>query len=322
MRKLPKKRALLVRPPEPDYNMRRDGVSATLLLDFIQCREMAKVSVEGWRPAIQPAPMQFGSLAHEVLHDCYSFQKVNKKRPKRGFVLKAIETVCAKTYDKFGSRWSDRELNLLEFQKAQMAAVLPAYFEYWDDAFDWVALEEWFEQPVGDTFVKGRMDGAFHRKKELWIFETKTSSRIEEDAITETLERDFQGNVYELVAFYKYGVRPNGRLQNFIRRPGQEQKKSESLDEYEARVAADVADRPDHYFKRFEVPSTKKEQLAFSEEFHELLEEFNCWVKEGFPTRRFGMPCQNKYGLCRNVPICYRNDLGRFIQIRRKDAKA
>ncbi len=310
------------RPEKPDYSYSKDGVSATFLIDFIACKEKARIALERWKPVRQAGPAQFGSLAHDVLQRVYSHRQkkgLTTGKPPRKLVLAFIHDAVEHQQDKYGALWTDKELDQLFLHEAQLQAVLPAYFDYWEDNFDWVSLEEWFQIPFHGTKLKGRMDAAFRRGGELWNWETKTMGRIDEEAISETLERDFQSLFYRLVLKLQTNQYPAGTYYNVLRRPGLEfTKRDGTLENHSQRVADHIKGDPEHYFKRFEVAMAPRELNEFEAELRSLLDEFKLWCVAGFPTRKFGMPCVGKFGLCWNVPICYHNNLQNFIQIGRK----
>jgi len=163
-----------------------------------------------------------------------------------------------------------------------VAATLPRYFIVRGDDFipqkkvtrgqlvrpvEWLKLEQQFNVPFllpdGRTIrLRGKFDGSFrcHRQK-LWLFETKTKSRIDEEGLQDCLPLDIQVMLYLLAQQIIYGEQPEGVLYNVIRRPGQRRRVKEPLVEFFRRVADDVNDpkRTDHYFLRWEMAITRHE---------------------------------------------------------------
>lgn len=320
-----RKDLLMQKRAKPDFNFAKDGVSASFLLQFLQCREMAKITLERWSPIVQSGPAQFGTLAHDVLRRCYGKARARQKPPKADAMADIARLEVAKAVEQHrtdqGARWGETEMNRLYLQEAQLYALLPAYFEYWwldGRKFEWFSLEDWFRVPFEGTHLKGRWDAAFKLRSEYWLWENKTMARIDETAISEILGRDFQSMFYKLVFHLLYEKTPAGSYYNILRRPGQELKKGEHLQQYTTRIVADIKRDPEHYFKRFEVPTSERELEDFRIELSGLLKEVRGWVEAGYPTSRYGMPCVNKYGLCWNSAICYRNDLSRFVRYQKK----
>lgn len=296
------------------YDPFKHGISQGLLTTFMRCREEAKNHILGLEQIRKSAPLQFGSLAHRVLELVYlKWRKV--PQPKE--VLKVLEKVRKDFLLEEGARLSAEGMENLETNTAILEAVLPHYFLHHKKDFTtmkWVELEKVFKvpSPVAGINLVGRIDGAYNERKELWLFESKTKGRIEEENLADTLTFDFQNNVYQYALKKKYGKVPTGVLYNIIRRPGQRLKKDESLSSLSERIEAEVKKDPSYYFLRFEIAIPRTELQRFEKELTDVVNEFVKWFKGDLATYRNTSACIQKYGPCRFLPKCASGETGLY----------
>ena len=297
------------------YDPFRDGVSQGLLMTFMRCREEASNWLKGLEQLRSSSALQFGSMAHQILEEIYGKYE---KPPSDLEVLKMIEKVRMDFVKEEGSRMSEDGLQNLEQNVAILTAVLPGYFRFYKSDFRkdyWAELEQVFRvpSPVKGVALIGRIDGAFRpNKKELWLFESKTKSRIEEDNLADSLTFDFQNSLYQYALQKKYGVQPSGVLYNIIRRPGQKLKKEESLPDFSARIEEEVRKDPSYYFIRFEVAVPRTELKRFEHELEIILTEFISWWKGEIATYRNTSACMQRFGPCRFLPLCANGEVGLY----------
>jgi hypothetical protein len=100
--------------------------------------------------------------------------------------------------------------------------------------------------------IRGRFDAVLETSDGLWIMEDKTKSVIQ-PRIQQYLPFDLQTGIYRYAAEKKFGKPVVGVLYNIIRRPGLKQKDGQPDRDFQNRIAADIRDRPDHYFLRYHV---------------------------------------------------------------------
>lgn len=292
------------------YNPYNDGVSQGLLATFMRCRQEAKNFLLGLEQLRASSPMQFGSIAHRVLELVYL---EHKTAPSRKEVLRTLNKVIREFQKEEGRRLSPEGLENLETNAAILEAVLPEYFKFYKAEFGaskWLELEQVFkvESPIVGVPLVGRIDGAFMQRKELWLFESKTKGRIEEESLTDSLAFDFQTNLYQYILGKKYNKVPTGVLYNIIRRPGQRLKQKESLKQFTSRILEEITAQPDHYFLRYEIISPSTESSRFQQELHDVLKEFIDWWEGKLPTYRNTSSCIQRYGPCRFLPLCASGD--------------
>ena len=303
------------------YDLERDGVTQSMLTAFLSCPTKTKLgTVEGWSSSRPRRALSYGSLMHKVLEDEQRIQKEKGKdwTPSDLRVRTTIDDAC-KVFRKKANekgRFSPEDEEQLELTKAQLYAIMPAYFRHWD-APKWTEIENVFDIPykVGTsltTRLRGRKDGVFTAKDgTLWQLDSKSSSRINEEELGVTLTRNYQILFYTLATYLQTGKIPKRFVYNIVRKTGLKPKGGD-LPEYVKRIGDEVAKNPDHFFHRFEVAIVKQDLLDFQKELDQTLLHIKAWVEAGMPSPKFGMPCQGMYGLCNYAAICYEDDYSQY----------
>ncbi len=301
------------------YDPFKHGVTQGVLATFMRCREEVKNHLLGLTQIRTSSALQFGSITHRVLELTYG---KHKTPPTAEQVFKILDKVYDEFMQEDGKRLSVEGIENINTNLALLRAVLPHYFVFHKDDFKtgkWEELEQKFcvPSPVKNINLVGRIDGVRKQKKELWLFESKTKSRIEEESLTDSLSFDFQTSLYQYAVRHKYGLQPSGVLYNVLRRPGQRLKQGETLVSYAQRVAEEVKKDPPHYFMRYEIQIPKSEFSRFETELKSIVEEFVKWWQGDLAHYRNTSSCLQKFGPCRFLPLCANNDTGLYIQ--RKD---
>jgi len=163
----------------------------------------------------------------------------------------------------------------------------------------------------------------------LWLFETKTKSRLGEHGesnLVDILPHELQTNLYLGAMVGMYGRVPGGLVLNIIRRPNFKQKKNEGPVAFAKRVEADVKKRPEYYFIRIRMTIDKNDLQRMQNEHAQLVQDFVNWSQgKGFHYRNSG-ECENKYGTCEYLKICANGDYVGMYQreprIRKEDVEA
>lgn len=304
--------------PPKRFDVEKDGVNASLLGRWLSCRELARLYLLGWTPRRIGAGRIFGIIVHGVLDAIYSDIQSGEldslPSPKRvKHEIAKMETV----WKKQNPRADADTLQSLELCLILAEAVLPVYFQFWHEdisKMDWYSLEHKFKVPIGDTRLIGRMDGnfkPFKGKKVLWLFETKTKSRLGEHGesnLVDILPHELQANLYLGAMIALYQEIPGGLLLNIIRRPGMKMKKSEGPKAYATRVANDVKKRPEYYFIRLRMTIDKSDLKRMQTEHAALVRDFVRWSKGKGEHYRNSGQCENKYGTCEYLKICSAGD--------------
>lgn len=313
------------KPVEGLWNLDRDGVTQSMLTTFMTCKEKFRLSyIEGWRPAkVGTAPMEFGNCIHEILDMVYSASKEYDPQDFSEQIDVAVKNACnefeAEKYERLtvdGNDWDTLSENV-----GIAEVLLPQYFRYWKDdwaAVQWIDLEEVFDVPLeidGKVVrIRGKFDGIQRIKGKLWLFETKTKGRIDEDTIMDKLSIDLQVNLYFWAMWKKYGEFPAGVVYNIIRRPQLRQGKNEKLTEFISRIKADIHDRPDFYFMRNHGAIDKSELLEWEQnEFIPIIRELIRWA-EGHGHFKNVSACTSGFSACQFLRICGQQDTGTFMR--------
>lgn len=307
------------------WNLEVDGVTQSMLSNFMTCKEKFRLSyVEGWRPAkVGTAPMEFGNCIHEILDIVYS--ESTKYAPQdfcerqKDIVADACKQFEDYKYEQLESEGNDWDT--LAENVAIAEVLLPQYFDHWKSDWqtvEWAGLEEVFDVPItvdGKTIrIRGKFDGVQRIKGKLWLFETKTKGRIDEDTIMEKLSIDLQVNLYMWAIWKKYKEFPCGVVYNVIRRPMLRQGKNERLSEFVSKIKADIADRPDFYFIRNHGAVDKSEILEWEKnEFIPILKELIRW-NEGEGHYKNSSACTSGFTACSFLKICGQNNTGTFMR--------
>jgi hypothetical protein len=304
------------------YDPKRDGITQSILMGFLNCRVFSKLSLEGWTPLKTGAALQFGTMAHDVLEFFYTQRQLKKlmKPPSEEEVLERINVVAnAWTTTARGMRAGPEDLQQLEVNAAKLEAVLPDYFKFWGkedfETVQWVALEEEFAVDFFGWLLKGKKDGLYRQKdKKLSILETKTKGRIEQDAIEELLAFDFQTDYYNVATELQYKEQATMARYNIIRNPGNKLGKDEKLSEFTERIRKEVKEDPTKYFMRYRINKPKKDLAEFKAELRLKLQDFVDWYAGKLPTYKNENACTSKFGPCRFLPICARGDYSHYYK--------
>ena len=292
------------------YSLEKDGTTQSLLNGaYCACTQAAAFYLDGWRSVGTKASLSFGSLIHKGLEDWYGagMVEVNWEAWLEAYSV----TQRAKGADAAAT----------EMDCALAGAVLPAYCERYakeDSKKEWIGVESKFDVRWNGYRLRGMCDGLFKsgkKRKTIALFETKTKGRIEVGAIEDALAYDFQNQFYMEANEAGLGIPDAIKrvLYNIIRRPGQKLGKNESLADFQARIAADIKKRPEHYFIRYEISYPQAERKKFREELLMKLQEFEAWLKGERPTYRNQGSCQRLWK-CSYISACASGTMAGYDQ--------
>ncbi|MCQ9207648.1 MAG: PD-(D/E)XK nuclease family protein, partial [Omnitrophica bacterium] len=264
---------------KPFYTLEKDGLTQSLLSMFLMCRQKAKLYLKGWNSKWMSDALMYGSLGHGILELAYLdiAAKRLKGTPSERQSRKYADRV-EKQWLKENPKTDTKALLQLDIFLAILEKMLPHYFDFWSNDFKkirWEALEEQFDvvaKPMPGLAIRtrGKQDGRFILRNELWLFETKTKSLVNEANLIDTLSLDLQVNLYLWAAYKKFSKTPTGMLYNIIRKTTLRINKTEPVPKFAKRVVQDMDDRPEFYFMRLEIPTSKEDILAFEKDFFGL----------------------------------------------------
>ena len=305
--------------PVTFYNPKRDGVTFSLLTKWKNCRERARLHLQGWSTARVTLSQIFGTIIHAILERIYGDIQLKRLKalPTAKYVARHLAAI-EKEWRKENPKASTETLQDLEIALMMVEAIVPIYFKWWHKdltTIKWQALEHTFSLPVPQhgTFVRGKMDGRFlsSQSRGVNLFETKTKSRLGESGesnLTDLLGFELQVNLYLGAIFATDGAAPAGLLYNIIRRPNLQRKKSETFAIFQRRVAADVAARPEFYFIRLRMSVDKRELEREGREQAEMIDDFMRWYRGDAGHYKNSDHCENKYGTCEFLKVCAARD--------------
>lgn len=312
----------------PFYVMEEDGVTFSLLATFSECREKAKLYLDGWSSKRSGLAIVFGSIMHWLLQHIYDDIRIGKLRhvpaPKSKYLTALLDEVEALWKVEHPIPDAD-SLEHFELTMLLVEAVIPLYCHHWhgDDfsKIQWQGTETVFGIPITvkdkagrshATVLRGKRDADFKYagKKSIRLFETKTKSRISEDVLSDVLHYERQTAIYLSALRRETKTDPGGVLLNIIRRPALRQKVKETLPAFAARIVEDIQARAEWYFLRLEMRVDRTDLDRNDDEIEQLIADFILWhIGEAGHYKNSGA-CENKYGTCQYLGACARNDFG------------
>ena len=262
----PSKTGSLSRKSKPVWDLYRDGITYSALSKFFVCRERFRLAyVEGWSEDSPRDALEFGNAFHFCLEQKLKGDSVERiLRDLAGYERKRIQQFKRAT-----------PASVEEFHRliAIVAVTFKHYCKRWereDKRIKFVSAEQTFEVPIEVPStrriikLRGRIDGVIQRDKNLWIMENKTKSNIDEVGLQQGLAQDMQTMLYAFVASKIHRQPIQGVYYNVIRRCGLSPRKGrgksavpESMTDFTRRVSADMEDRPEWYFMRWETELEK-----------------------------------------------------------------
>jgi len=315
---------------QPAYNFETDGVTQSLLDTFMRCRKASFWTLNRWQSRRISMPILFGNLFHYASEWYYDRQVKGKKAKLSTAVQIAIERNeedLLPLKNAGPGIWYLEAEKELERAEAVLEVLFPAYIDHYakkSKRIVWEAAEHEFNVPVEfkhprlgvpvRTRLRGKLDGVFYVKKNLWINDIKTKSRLEEPYLLDLLTLDLQVSFYVMVAEIKYGTKLAGFQYDMVRRPELRLTQRETLSQYQQRIADDIKKRPVHYFKRPPITLNNEDRARFRGDLIELLAEFYDWKEGLVPTYHRTCSCMTRYGPCRFLPLCARGDFTQFTQ--------
>jgi len=274
-------RSAVKKSQEPIWKL-EDGLTYSSLSRWLRCREQFVLSVmEGWTPKRISTPLTFGTM----FHLCLELQFLSPELTPDQITGIATSHVHKSLSARGALPKEDRDK--VAQVKGMITVLFPAYIEYWqwrDEDLEWIERECRFQfnhtvrrysprvegssavRDSKDTVVplRGMRDGAFRDNLgNLFLFETKTKSKIDESVLTGTLRQDFQTLLYCYSLMVEHGECPLGVLYNIVRRPSQKFGAKDTMGSFLSRIKKDVDKRPEHYFLRYNIQLTKEDIATF-----------------------------------------------------------
>ncbi len=298
------------------------GVSQSEMTTFLECRQKLKLSQEGVAPRQVSTPLVYGQLGHDCLEGLYRWFFEHPDRywgDDSKWVMQFVDGIVSKHRAEH-FEYNEVQLQTLEHWNVQLRVTLSEYFQFWgykEEEWEWLGLERPIPHlAMHGTYLEGKLDGLFQGKRDrLGFLDHKFKGQIADATLMDTLETDFQLLTYALSIRQEFDRLPSFALYNCIRRPSLKLTQKETLQQHEIRLREHIQKDPTHYFKRFEVPFDHTLVDHFEKELGEIMGEYKTWVESGKSTRKYGNPCNGRYGVCGMYGYCHRDDRVNYMNV-------
>ncbi len=323
-----KKKVAKRKPQHAEYRI-EDGITQSILSDWVSCRQRSRYRLDGWRSLGTSKSLRFGSLFHSLLQDLYQTVRDDHRFSKGAFLGKGKPN--KKVLESFFAGFSDKHMKSVlqtisdpeEIQAHEddlliAGVIFPEYCKAYQEDFTpsrWTEVEGTFSVGWKSWRLRGRIDGVMRIKKGLWLLETKTKSRIDENLLSTALTFDFQNLFYLLCAeeCFESNEKIKGVLYNIVRVPSLRQGKKETFAGLVDRIRADIKERPEHYFKRFEINYDQSDRERFAKDLEFKLIEFERWHRGMMPTYRNENACTGKWN-CTYLDACASGEMAGYLK--------
>ena len=280
-----------------------DGVTQSMMMNFMACPQRMRFSLDRWeRESDFSTTFDVGDLFHYCLEHWYGINHWEAAISCKHWRLTKLA---------HGSDARD-----LEPAIATVLALWQPYLRRWkktDSKFTWVGLEKLFDVVWHGYRLRGKVDGIFRVGRLLYQFETKTKGQIDEDKISAGLTFDFQ-NLFYITALEQMGLRIRGSLYNVVRNPGLRLGKTETQASLQKRIAEDIAERPEHYYHRYEVTYSEDTVKRFQRELLMKLREYEGWLAGDWKTYRRECSCFGRGYACSYLQACSQDSMVGYRQ--------
>jgi len=279
------------------YNIKKHGITQSLLSAFPICRQRFLFKINGWQLKDHDGVFVFGNICH------YLCEKIYKKKIKPSRIL--INRLIKKWKKEFGKDLSDFALIGLPRNMAVAEIVMFHYFKFYykDFKMKFTAIEEEFCNKLGPYTLLGKKDLRYAVKNGEEMMEHKTKGRVEDDMLMYQLPFDFQNLFYITAQKLENDIDMGRVLYNIIRNPGLKQQKKENMKVFLERIDKDITKRPDFYFIRYEVPYSKTKKQSFKKELVYKLMETQKFLDGKMPLYKNESACKVPYK-CDHLMAC------------------
>jgi ATP-dependent helicase/DNAse subunit B len=312
------------------------GLSVSSIEKWLDNKEEFRLmKVEGLEGRTGSVALDFGDWWHWLLGRHYSNRHQRASNPRLDMENGA--KVYRSQFQRDNPNAIDKRVEGLELGFLKTAALWPTYVAKYaaeDKAKKWVGIEaDWafkyslppikHEWPAGSkkqielfpgctVDLHGIFDGVYRKEGRLWLFETKTKSRIDEAELDDTLNLDIQVMLYLYAIYRVYKEWPAGVTYNVIRNPQTEpsKKKGENAKTFVDRLTKEVEKDEDHYFKRWEMGVEQADIERFMDKVLDpILRDIQGWAYGHHPHYVHTKALIGKYGRSDMYDVITRGDL-------------
>lgn len=298
------------------YDPLQDGITQSLLCQFLRCRRAFVLSILGWQSIEKKLTHANGTITHDILDKCYTYYVAHNALPNKVQIKKWIDS-----YDTDHPDWMPgKQMDLIGKYKMVCYTMIIEYLNFYNSQGEFtkrkvLGAEDIFDLQYKGMRLRGKKDLRYLliKANENWILETKTMARIIETDIISRLQMDPQCLLYTIAEELEFGYKCSGVCYNIIRNPGHKVGASESLQQYCNRLKAEIRKDPNHFFKRFYVPFTAKDKMEFKLELmHKVNEMKKITDGHSYPYKN-ETACVNNFN-CHYLPACSSGNLNGYVQ--------
>ncbi len=262
-----------------------DLLTASRLRAYRKCARLEHLTyIDGWRPAVEPEALAFGSLWHTGLEAWWTALALHSEMP----LSDALAEIAGKARD--------------EYEQARVEELLRGYHARWhDQPYEIVGVEEEFTALLlnPDTMAASRTwqlagkidarvivrDGSSYDGRHMIVEHKTTSEEIAPEAdYWAKLQMDHQLSIYT-IGSESLGQPPDGCIYDVLRKPmikplkatpveaqkrtkdgrlyANQREADETPDEYRARLREAIEAEPDRYYQRRLIPRTESQVRDF-----------------------------------------------------------
>lgn len=307
-----------VAPSFPDCGVR---ISQTALGRFQDCRQKARLALDGWVSKRPARPLLFGNFFHNCLAMCNVFMQNNHRIPDQI----EVESICNEEWEHFLDTPESADLeaaNDMQYDAQVIRVLLQNYLEQYGDGDmqrNWVNVEGRIDINYKNNRLMGFLDGAYELKNgaELWVFETKTRAYEDLESLGRILHMEFQTFYYLHLVLEKTGRLPNGICYNVVFKPSIRKTKKETMLQFLNRLDSDIRTDRTRYFQRLYVSVDPEEYRKWKETtLDPLLLDYTNWMTGKAPSYKNTANCSGKYGKCPYLEVCALNS---YMNVKKQD---
>ncbi len=326
----------------------KDCVTNSSMACFKQCRRKYYYSYElGWRPAVEKAPLRFGSQFHAALDELCKGEDYD-------VVINKIDIA----YDTVASNLFDPEkIYDLQMECQTLKTLLSGYVAAWADSqIKIIESETSFQLPIinPETGYPARIFQQAGKRDRLGILPDGRTALIETKTVSDDITpgSDYRNvlSINQQISMYVLAAKAEGHdiettIYDCIRKPtirpcdvaltdeqgikvvldeqGQRvlkangeprqtgdtakgytlQTRPMTAEEWDNKLSADILDRPDFYYQRFEVPRLESDLKEFAYELWDIAQDINTARKNNLWYRNTGA-CRAWSSLCPYYGLC------------------
>ncbi len=249
-----------------EYCIERDGITASLLTEYLLCKRKFLYSINRWTSKDQKSFL-FGSLSHDILEQLYK-----SKNPKNFDITSHI----IKDYDE-----SNYSIDI-----PILVILLNKYKEYFKNDFEKYTEfnpESEFDIKWNGFRLRGKRDLLYRNKETdtLGIMEHKNYSEISSDEIMQqVLKINLQILFYTVVSEIEFQEEVGEVQYNILRVPRYKVSEGETEDEFLNRFEKEVNKKPEHFFKRYPIVFTRQQKKEFRAELSYALDDIHSMLSD------------------------------------------